>query len=153
MKKKLFLTLFATAISLGAYSQGTDTRSSIVDKATIGLGAGMDYGGIGGNFLFYPQKNIGLFAGLGYNFNSLGYNVGTKLRLISENRFRKASPYLMGMYGYNSVISVQNASQYDKVFYGPTVGIGMDYKSYPTKNGYWTFALLIPIRGSQVDDY
>ena len=33
------------------------------DMFSAGLGLGMDYGGFGANVLFYPQENIGLFAG------------------------------------------------------------------------------------------
>ncbi len=36
------------------------------DVVAIGLGVGLDYGGIGVNLTVYPQKNIGLFAGIGY---------------------------------------------------------------------------------------
>ena len=51
--------------------------------ASIGVGLGLDNGGIGINAAAYIQKNIALFAGLGYNFYETSYNVGTKLRLLS----------------------------------------------------------------------
>jgi hypothetical protein len=123
------------------------------DKTSLGIGFGMDYGGIGGNLLVYPQNNIGLFAGVGYAFAGVGYNLGVKLRLITEKHTSGVSAYLVGMYGYNAAISVTNADQFNKLFYGPTFGFGLDYKSFPSKRSYWTFSLLVPIRGSEVDDY
>jgi hypothetical protein len=146
--KNLILVILIALTSYSSYSQ-----KSYIDKATIGIGAGMDYGGIGGNILYYPQNNIGLFAGLGYNFNGIGYNVGTKIRLINAKHPTKASPYVMGMYGYNTVIAVQNLSKFNKVFYGPSFGLGLDYKSSKSNDHYWTFALLFPIRGTEVDNY
>jgi len=57
------------------------------------------------------------------------------------------------MYGYNAAIKETNASQYNKLFYGPSFGIGMDYHSKRMKKGYWSFALLVPIRSSAVVEY
>ncbi len=36
-------------------------------SASMGLGAGTDFGGIGGIFTFFPSKTIALFVGAGYN--------------------------------------------------------------------------------------
>lgn len=123
------------------------------DITSLGIGFGLDYGGLGGNLLIYPQRNIGLFLGAGYAFAGLGYNLGVKLRIIGDKHTSSTSAYLIGMYGYNAAIAVSNANQYNKLFYGPSIGFGLDYKSYPAKTSYWTFSLLIPIRGSGVDNY
>lgn len=123
------------------------------DKVSLGAGLGMDFGGLGVNLLVYPQRNIGLFAGVGYAFAGTGYNIGAKIRFVSENTRSKVAFYGLAMYGYNAAISVTNATEYNKLFYGPTLGFGFDYKSHPSKRGYWTFAILLPIRGSKVDDY
>jgi hypothetical protein len=152
--KKLLLAALAVFISFAVYSQDTlVVESRVFDKASFGLGIGLDHGGIGGNFTIYPQKNIGLFGGLGYAFAGAGYNVGAKIRLASEKHTSSMTPFLIGMYGYNAAVAVMNATQFNKLFYGTTIGIGADFKSRPTKKGYWSFALLIPIRGSQVDNY
>lgn len=123
------------------------------DQISIGIGFGLDYGGIGGNILYYPHKNLGIFGGLGYAFADLGVNAGAKVRLISEKYI--LSPYLIGMYGYNAVIIIANASRLNKTFYGPTIGVGLDldFKSGPRNIGYWSLALLVPIRSAEVGDY
>jgi hypothetical protein len=134
------------------YGKVLEQTFSQFDKTSFGIGLGMDYGGIGINALFYPQKNIGFFGGIGYAIAGVGFNAGLKWRLVTAEHTSSWFPYLLGMYGYNAAIAVTNASEYNKIFYGPTFGFGLDYHN-PRNSGYWTFSLLIPIRGSEVDDY
>lgn len=128
-------------------------KNGPLDKVSLGLGLGMDFGGIGGNLLFYPQRNIGIFGGLGFAYAGTGYNVGIKLRTASSDSTARVVPYGLLMYGYNAAIVVTNATDLNKIFYGPSLGFGLDYKSHLSKKSYWTIALIIPIRGSEVDDY
>ncbi|MCX6292182.1 MAG: hypothetical protein NT126_10515 [Bacteroidetes bacterium] len=163
MKKILLSTVFVMLSALTGYSQDTIGKANRlgeknkalneIDKASLGIGTGQDYGGLGVSLLIYPDKNIGIFGGAGYAFAGLGFNVGTKLRIVSENSTAKVSPYALIMYGYNAAIAVTNAAIYDKLFYGVTFGLGMDYKSRPAKKGYWSLALLIPVRGPEVRAY
>lgn len=123
------------------------TQTSInIDKITYGLGLGFDYGGIGLNILYYPQKNIGLWASGGTVITGLGYNLGLKCRFFPKYVLSKSHVYLLGMYGYNAVIK-------EKIFYGPSIGLGFDYRHNPDKNDYWSFALLVPFRGSEIMPY
>ena len=122
------------------------------DKASIGFGMGLDYGGFGLNFTIYPQQNVGLFAGLGYAMVGLGYNVGAKYRYI-PNKAATVLPYAIAMYGYNTAIKVKNDEGLNKQFYGTTVGVGLDFHSKSKSKGYWTIAILVPIRGSEVKNY
>jgi hypothetical protein len=119
---------------------------------SFGVGMGLDYGGFGANFLLYPQKNIGIFAGAGYAIAGVGYNVGGKLRFLSDKNLKRTSFYLTAMYGYNAAIKIVNADNYNKLFYGTTIGFGIDLRNKNNK-GLWTFGLLIPIRISEVDEY
>jgi hypothetical protein len=120
-----------------------------IKRFAFGFGGGLDYGGFGVNLTFYPQKNIGLFAGGGYALAGLGYNVGLKGRITSSD----FNPFLLLMYGYNTAIVVKNAESLNRLFYGPTAGIGFDAQRGSHSTGCWSFALLIPIRDSEVDDY
>jgi hypothetical protein len=119
------------------------------NMVSLGIGLGMDHGGVGLNLAVYPEKHIGLFAGMGYAIVAPGFNGGLKLRLFSDG----VTPFVSAMYGYNAVISVQNASQHNKMFYGMTYGIGVDMRVNPEKNGFFSFGLLIPIRDKAVDEY
>ncbi|GGB18212.1 hypothetical protein [Puia dinghuensis] len=123
------------------------------DKVTLGIGGGQDYGGLGLNLTVYPQKNIGLFAAGGYALAGFGYNVGVKLRLLPNEGVSKVRPFLAAMYGYNAAIAVSDASQYNKLFYGPTVGGGLDIGSLFMHKGYISLAIWVPIRGDDVDNY
>jgi hypothetical protein len=135
------------------YGNQAPTQTVITDKVSLGAGLGMDFGGLGVNLLVYPHRNIGLFGCVGYAMAGTGYNIGTKIRFVSENTKSKATFYGLAMYGYNAAIAVTNATEYNKLFYGPTLGFGFDYKSHPSKRGYWTFCILLPIRSTEVDDY
>ena len=122
-----------------------------VDKVTLNLGLGFEVGGIGINVNYYPIKNLGLFAGVGYAFTNMGYSAGTKLRWLRRDSLSVVAPYIIAMYGYYASIKVKNADHYNKTFYGPSIGIGIDS---PAKNGiYWSFALLKRIDNGEVDDY
>lgn len=123
------------------------------DRINLGVGLGLDYGGIGFNLIAYPQRNIGLFAGGGYAIAGMGYNVGLKLRFVAKESKSKAVGFVTGMYGYNAAVSVQNATDLNKLFYGYTVGAGVDLRSKTKKGGYWTLTLLLPFRSSEVDSY
>jgi hypothetical protein len=154
MKKvTVYLMLSFILIAIQMKAQENVSTPVQTDVLSIGLGLGQDYGGFGLNLIAYPQRNIGIFGGLGYNLAGAGYNIGLKFRLISKKPTGKVNPYAVVMYGYNAAIKVTDASQYDKVFYGPTVGVGIDLKSHPRSKIYYSFGINVPIRGSEVDDY
>ncbi len=141
-------------ISINSYSQDNSANESTnVDRVAFGLGLGFDYGGIGGHLLAYPQKNIGIFAGAGYALIGLGYNFGLKFRFLPHNKSPRTVPYLIGMYGYSAAIGVSGASQYNKFFYGPTFGAGLDLYPKHKKAGYWTLAVMVPVRSADVNNY
>jgi hypothetical protein len=154
MKKTLLLSalLFGAALASNAQNKAAETPE--YDKSTLGFGIGFDYGGFGLNYAVFPQKNIGLFGGVGYAIAGVGYNVGVKFRLTPNHRF---NPFIMGMYGYNAAVAVSgdnfSGMSYNKLFYGPTAGIGFDYGTYKAKKGYLSVALTIPFRSPDADNY
>jgi hypothetical protein len=153
--KKVIVSLI---IGMFLLVQQVEAQSNVpppvtIDVTSLGLGFGLDFGGFGGNIIYYPHKSFGLFAGAGYNFAGIGFNAGGKLRLISKNSASLFAPHALAMYGYNAAIAVTNASDLNKVFYGFSLGIGFDFRFNPAKKNYWTTSLLIPIRKAEVDDY
>lgn len=154
MKKTyLFLLLFLFSFTVQLNAQEEFSVAVPPDKVSVGLGGGLDYGGLGASIMFYPVKSIGLFAGGGYAIAGFGVNAGAKFRLISRKPFSKLTPYAVAMYGYNAAVAVSGASELNKMFYGPSFGAGLDFRSRPEKRGYWSFALLIPVRSQEVEDY
>ena len=154
MKKNkcLLLTgLFFIIIQLNA--QDSTKHPVQIDKISIGMGGGIDFGGFGYNLLVYPNKNIGLFAGGGYAIAGLGYNVGIKVRCFINKTSSKVTPYMLAMYGYNAAIEVNLDDKYNKLFYGYSVGCGIDFRPNPKKNSYWSFSILIPFRKAELYTY
>lgn len=147
----IMLCLFFLTIQVNA--QDSISVVSQPDRTNIGIGAGGDFGGFGANLLIYPSKNLGFFVGGGYALAGLGVNAGAKFRFISNKPTSKVNPYIIAMYGYNAAIAVANATQFSKLFYGPSLGFGIDYRLNPYKRGYWSMAILIPFRSSEVDSY
>jgi hypothetical protein len=61
--------------------------------------------------------------------------------------------YALAMYGYNAVVKVSNAPNLNKVFYGPTVGAGLDFKPMKYSDDYVSVSLFVPLRSSEVQEY
>lgn len=154
MKKSIICLLACFVfISIQLKAQEISPAPVLTDKISIGIGIGQEHGGFGANLTAYPIKSIGIFGGLGYNMVGAGYNIGLKFRLIPAKPTATVTPYFVAMYGYNAVIKVSGASQFDKIFYGPTFGVGIDYKSYSKSKIYYSFGINVPIRGTEVDEY
>ncbi len=149
MKIQFIIIVLLMSCTMG-YSQTQHGETTGLEKISGGIGVGFDYGGLGINLLVYPHRNIGMFVGVGYAVAGVGSNVGVKVKIKDGS---KISPYLLGMYGYNSAIKVKGASHYNRMFYGPSFGLGIDLKLKRHIKGYFSFALLVPVRSSDVDDY
>ena len=123
------------------------------DIITLGIGFGQDFGGIGGAILAYPQRNIGLFFGAGYNFLKFGYNGGVKIRFTSKQSYRRAYPFISAMYGYTTTLNFNRLDkpELNKEFLGFTGGIGFDYQSID--GGVFSLCVYIPFRGQDIDNY
>lgn len=154
MKRSIFLVLFCTVLMTGLAGAQTNNKPLMnYDKISLGLGFGQDFGGIGANLLIYPQKNVGIFGGVGYALAGAGFNAGIKVRFMGEKNTAKVIPFAIGMYGYNAAIKVSGSSDLNKIFYGPTIGGGIDYKAFSSSKIYWSLAIFVPLRSSEVDNY
>lgn len=73
---RLLLALIIT-VSLSFAQTRTNAQEIAQQPASpfnIGIGFGLDYGGLGISVNYLPVKPLGLFAGLGYNLLGMGYN-------------------------------------------------------------------------------
>lgn len=151
-KTLILICIFQFALNINA--QDYLPIAKVYDGTSIGLGFGQDFGGIGIGVLHYgTNKTVGLFGGLGYTPSGLGINAGLKVRIIPIKINPTVNPFLLGMYGYTTSVSVSNDSQYNKLFYGPTIGIGTDIKFKKSSRSFWTFAMLLPLINSKANDY
>jgi hypothetical protein len=133
-----------------SFPTNTNQEEDDIDQIALGFGLGLDHGFIGANLLVYPEKHLGLFAGGGYAIIGPGYNAGIRLRVFPH----KLTPFFTAMYGYNTVIKVENPGFLSKMFYGITLGAGLDLKKGdPSSAGYFSVGILVPIRSQEVDQY
>jgi len=118
-------------------------------QVNVGLGLGLDFGGLGGVRVdFVPKPHVAVFAGIGYALIGVGYNVGVIGRILPD---KHACPFVSVMYGYNAVIVVKGASQYDHIYYGPSFGAGVELHRRRSNN-FWSLELLLPIRPVEYDE-
>lgn len=124
-----------------------------VDILSVGVGGGYEFGGIGANIIYYPVKNIGVFFGAGYPLTGFGYNAGVKIRIVADNSASVFMPYILGMYGYNATVRIPDYPELNKIFYGVTVGAGIDYRPGNSKFGYISATVYVPFRTSDQKYY
>jgi hypothetical protein len=153
--KKLFITSGLFLILFNGFSQEKPDAEQIdFQRFNVGLGLGIDYGGIGGRFTVLPIKQAFLFAGLGYNIDGFGYNVGAGFRFLTQKR---GVPYLIAMYGYNAVMLVfingEYQKQYNKTFYGASAGFGLEQRQRRDAKNYFNLELLWLFRSQAFKDY
>lgn len=137
MKKLTLAFLLAGFTTFSLHAQSSQ-------KAFFGLGAGLDYGGLGIRGELQPQQNIGIFVGAGYNFADPAYNVGASFKLPTRG---SVQPVLTAMYGYNAVLKIKYGSSVAdaKTYYGPSVGAGVEIFDHHKKNK-WLLEILAPFR-------
>ncbi|MEO9965707.1 MAG: hypothetical protein ABJF11_07965 [Reichenbachiella sp.] len=142
--KKIYVVLFIlVACSSLGYSQAQK------GKTHLGIGLGLNYGGIGGSITHNLSDNFGMFIGLGHQLAGFGYNFGVMYYVPSEKR---AQAYFSAMYGTNAALKVEGFTELDKVYLGPTVGFGVKLFGKKNEENYWNFGLLLPFRSSEYDN-
>lgn len=151
--KNCILMIFFGSLLMVSQLNGQTNASSDVDNAAVGLGFGLDYGGMGVNISAYPMKDFGVFIGVGYALAGVGVNGGAKLRFAVNRPSPKVTPYLIAMYGYNAAIVVTNQASLNKLFYGFSAGAGIDIRPRKHPAGYWSLGVIVPFRSSKVDAY
>lgn len=145
VKRVLLLTiLIATCLNTFAQTKGP--------ALFAGIGIGFDYGGLGGKLELLPEKHIGLFGGLGYDFLSSGWNVGAAYKILPG---KKICPSIIAMYGYNGVFKGNDSytARYNLTSHGPTFGVGIDVAA-GIKGDKLSMTLTLPFRSQQfLDNY
>jgi hypothetical protein len=140
----VFLILFFLSTILKAQGIEKNNKHPYV---YFGLGIGQNYGGVGTRLTIMPVKPWDIYAGVGYAIIGLGYNIGTHIRVAPDKR---VCPVFGVMYGYNGVIKVQGASQFDKIYYGPSISGGIQLRT--KKSNYFSAELIVPFRSQAFSD-
>lgn len=117
-------------------------------KAFMGVGAGLDYGGLGVKMDLEWKANYDIYLGIGNNLNGLGYNFGLMWKPYGH---KPVSPIVSVMYGYNSVLIIndqQGNDLFKKTYYGPSVGFGGRFKMGAKRINNLSLMLMYPFRNS-----
>ncbi|OFX18275.1 MAG: hypothetical protein A2033_17660 [Bacteroidetes bacterium GWA2_31_9] len=124
-------------------------------KTDFGIGLGLDYSGIFGvKYTFFPIKYAAVFISVGYMNVDAGYNVGLQLNILPYGTEFNLRPHIKFMYGANSSIHINGASQYNKVYYGYTYGGGFEFRFGRFKDVGFDIDFSVPLRSNDfVKDY
>lgn len=133
-----------------ARSVSANGKSIGTEQLSLGPGLGMDYGFFGAKATFFPTKGLGAMFGAGVGPVNGWWNAAIKWR-PGVDLAKYAQPTMLVMYGTNTMVIVDGASELNKTFNGLTIGLGIDKKRF--MYGYWSVAILIPMFSSDVDDY
>ncbi|MDW7690874.1 hypothetical protein R9C00_21050 [Flammeovirgaceae bacterium SG7u.111] len=152
---QLILLLACIHFCHAGYSQESQGSaypySSEGGVTSLGFGIGLPYGAFGIRLGTNITNGLNVFGGAGYQMAGLGYNVGLRKEFKSRTHTQF---FLSGMYGTNGVITVEGLDEYDKLYRGATVGLGIKLNSKSSDQTYWDLGLLLPFRPSQFyDDY
>jgi len=140
---KRWNVIFALLLT-GSHIYGQYTEQ----KLFAGLGYGLDYGGFGAKVEYLTIKNMGVFAGLGYNHISAGWNVGATLKIL-PNKIVSVNP--MVFFGYNGGVSkIKNAPEYEMISLGVTAGFNMDIML--GRKSKLSMGLFVPFRSRKFRD-
>lgn len=161
--KKMVLAVIATVVvASGSYAQesvgvGSETQSPEVSNHffDLGVGLGLDYGGLIGAKLSYilPFPYLSVFGAAGIQPLGLGWNVGTTFHILPQNTKYVFRPNVKLMYGINRSTIVVGASEYDKMFEGWTPGIGFEVMFGKRKANGFDIDLNIPLGSSALEKH
>lgn len=120
----------------------------------IGVGIGLDYGGIGLHLAPISTKYLDVFGAVGYNFAAFGYNAGITFRPSAEGNVVFGTSI---MYGYNGVLLLGQPnsplgitnSQGSKVYYGPSFELSLDFHSPRVQETFFRLGLIVPVRSQE----
>jgi hypothetical protein len=119
----------------------------------VGLGFGIDYGGIfGGKIIYSPIKYLGVFAAGGLQMGGFGWQIGAKGYIIPKTSKKGFRPNLKVMYGINAVIYVENADEYNELYPGFSLGPGMEFRFGRLKKHGLNVDLNFPVRSKEFYD-
>ena len=106
---------------------------------------GIDQGGLGVQVQCRPVPRLLVFASGGYALAGFGWNFGVGGRLLP---YAKWCPYLTAMYGYNAAIVIQGAADRNGIYYGPSIGIGVEDHRRRNYANFWRFGIVVPFRSA-----
>ncbi len=160
--KKVILLIVLNCFVLIAFSQNYSDKirsDSIYRKyefhnsTDIGLGLGLDYGGIFGVKAGYsPVKHLNLFVAGGLQFSGFGWQIGAMGYIMPKTTKQFVRPFFKVMYGINAATYVDGIDEYNKLFQGLTVGSGSEFRFGKKKKHGFNVEINYPFRSKEFFD-
>lgn len=134
-------------------ADSTARTYEIVRTLDMGIGLGLDYGGILGVRLTYlPIRYLGIFGCAGIQLDGTGWQAGVKGYIIPKTSLKAFRPYIKAMYGVNCEIFIDGAEEYNKLYQGFSAGAGIEFRFGMTKSHGINFDLNVPVRPQEYYD-
>ena len=151
IKQYTRLAYAITTLILLQFAQDAKAQAPIKHKHIdwfTGIGVGLDYGGVGLKLEYLPAPWLGISLGGGYNLAGIGLNGAISYKIIPK---QEVTPVVTAMYGYNAVIIDKykrsgNQIVVKTIYYGPSIGGGVDCAVGRLKQNKITMLVLIPFR-------
>lgn len=119
----------------------------------LGFGFGLDYGGIFGIQIEYiPISHLGIFVTAGVQPSGFGWQVGATGYFIRKTNKKAFRPYAKFMYGTNASIYVKDFEELNKIYLGPSLGFGMEFRFGKHKSNGINGDLNFPFRSQEYKD-
>jgi hypothetical protein len=116
-------------------------------KHDLGLGLGLDYGGIiGAKCAFIPVPFLSVFGGVGIQLGGIGWNTGITWHILPVMLNHTFRPNIKIMYGINSSFYIEGKSEYNRQFTGFTPGCGLEMRFGRNKKHGMDVDLNFPLR-------
>jgi hypothetical protein len=144
--KHLILILFFSTVS---FCSAQNPLKYEEKPFYLGLGGGIDFGGIGAKaeYMFFDYGGVFIGGGMPLRIKTIVVNGGIMLKPLPR---KLITPYFFAMYGLNSFIYWEQNSKIES-HYNFSFGSGFEIK---TRNlNKWQFGAILPIRSDDFMQY
>ena len=135
--------------SIEKESQNAAAVSTIKHRYDLGVGLGCDYSGLGIKLSYLPIPHFSLFASGGYAMFELAWNLGVSYHILPKTSDHFIRPHIKAMYGYNEIIYLLDAKEYNETYYGFTPGVGIEFRFRESRNHGFDVDLNFPFRSDE----
>lgn len=145
------MVLRLLVVLLSLFAQGVHGQEEKRRSMFIGLGMGIDHGGLGIRLDGRIKSRVGICAGAGSTKAGVGLNAGL---IISTRPLQRIRPFITALYGYNTAVrhpDSRGRGPSGLIYNGPSFGGGIEYWSAKGQR-FIHFGLLVPIRSEEATD-
>lgn len=163
MKRVLFFLVLLNLMNVSIIAQdkmgqiqaSTDkdvSVSALKQKIDVGFGLGCDYSGLGIKLSYLPIPDFSVFASGGFAMFDFGWNFGACYHIIPKTSNDFIRPHIKAMYGYNEIIVLFDAKEYNQLYYGFTPGVGFELRFGESRNRRFDVDFNFPFRSEKFKD-